>query len=197
MTLANGVATFSGLSYDKAETMNLSFSGNAANVTSATSSNVTVSPAAASQLVITQQPSANATAGVAFGTQPVVKEEDAFNNVITSDSTHTVTAARGSVGTASLQGSNLTVTLANGVATFSGLFYDKAETMNLSFSGNAANVTSATSSNVTVSPAAASQLVITNSRRPPPLPAWPSARSRSWPRRTPSITSSPATARTP
>ena len=63
-----------------------------------------VSPAAASQLVITQQPSATATAGVAFATQPVVEEEDAFGNVITSDSTHTVTAAR-STGTASLQGS--------------------------------------------------------------------------------------------
>ena len=49
----------------------------------ATSNTVVVSPAAASQLVITQQPSATATAGVAFATQPVVKEEDAFGNVIT------------------------------------------------------------------------------------------------------------------
>ena len=63
-------------------------------MTSATSNNVVVSPAAASQLVITQQPSATATAGVAFATQPVVEEEDPFGNVITSDSTHTVTAAR-------------------------------------------------------------------------------------------------------
>ena len=70
-----------------------------------------VSAATASQLVITQQPSATATAGVAFATQPVVIEEDQFGNVITTDSTHTVTAATGSQGTASLQGSNLTVTL--------------------------------------------------------------------------------------
>ena len=96
VTLASGVATFSGLSYNKAETMNIAFSTNAGGVTTATSSNIVVSPAAASQLVITTQPSATATAGVAFATQPVVKEEDAFGNVITSDSTHTVTAARGS-----------------------------------------------------------------------------------------------------
>ena len=36
-------------------------------------------------------------------------------------STSTVTAARGPVGTGSLQGGNLTVTLVNGVATFNGL----------------------------------------------------------------------------
>ena len=96
VTLANGVATFSGLSYNKAETMNIAFTTNAGSFTSATSNNIVVSPAAASQLVITTQPSATATAGVAFATQPVVKEEDAFGNVITTDSTHTVTAARGS-----------------------------------------------------------------------------------------------------
>ena len=87
------MATFSGLSYNTAETMTIVFSTNASGVAPATSSNVVVSPAAASQLVITQQPSATATAGVAFATQPVVEEEDAFGNVITSDSTHTVTAA--------------------------------------------------------------------------------------------------------
>ena len=127
VTLADGVATFSGLSYDTAETMTIGFSTNAGSFT-ATSGNVVVSPAAASQLVITQQPSATATAGVAFTVQPVVKEEDAFGNVVTSDSTHTVTAAR-SAGASSLQGSNLTVTLASGMATFSGLSYNTAETM--------------------------------------------------------------------
>ena len=157
---ASGVATFSGLFYDKAETMNIAFSTNAGGVSAATSGNIVVSPAAASQVVISQQPSATAKAGVAFATQPIIKEEDAFNNVISSDSTHTVTAARGSTGTASLQGSSLTVTLASGVATFSGLFYDKAETMNIAFSTNASGVSSATSGNVVVSPAAASQLVI-------------------------------------
>ena len=126
----------------------------------ATSGSIVISPAAASQLVVTQQPSATATAGVAFTTQPVVKEEDQYGNVVTTDSTSTVTAARGGVGTASLQGSNLTVTLVNGVATFAGLSYNKAETMDLGFTTNASGVSSTSSSNILVSPAAASQLVI-------------------------------------
>src|SRR5262249_46628333 len=108
VSLAGGVVTFSGLSYNVAEAMNTAFSTNAGAFT-ATSSDVVVSPAAASQLVVTTQPSATATAGVAFTTQPVVKLEDAFGNVITSDSTHTVTAARGNHGTAALQGGPLTV----------------------------------------------------------------------------------------
>src|ERR1019366_9641915 len=88
VTLAGGVATFSGLAYNVAETMNLSFTTNAGAFTAASNS-IVVSPAAASQLVITTQPSSTATAGVAFVQQPVVKEEDAFGNVVTTDSTHT------------------------------------------------------------------------------------------------------------
>jgi hypothetical protein len=159
VTLNQGVATFSGLFYDVAEAMNLSFSTNAGAFTT-TSNDVVVSPATASQLVITQQPSATATAGVPFTTQPVVKEEDPFGNVITTDSVHTVTSARGNHGTGNLQGSGQTVTFNQGVATFSGLFYNVAEAMNLGFSTNAGSFTT-TSSDVLVSPAAASQLVIT------------------------------------
>src|SRR5271157_3382689 len=155
-TVSGGVATFTNLADDTAETMNIAFTTNASGVSSATSSNVVVSPATASQLVITQQAWSTATAGVAFTTQPVVAEEDQFGNVETGDSTHTVTAA--STGTASLLGT-ATVTLVNGVATFSGLSYIKAETIALNFTTNAGSF-SATSSNVVVSPAATSKLVI-------------------------------------
>ena len=159
VTLINGVATFSGLSYNLAETLNLSFGTNAGSFT-ATSDDILVSPAAATHLEITQQPSTTATAGVAFITQPVVKEEDAFDNVINTDSTHTVTVTRGNKGAASLQGSQLTATLANGVATFSGLYYDVAETLNLSFATNAGSFT-ATSDDILVSPADAFKLEVT------------------------------------
>ena len=118
-----------------------------------TSGLVTITPAAADQLVVSTQPSATATAGIAFGTQPVVKEEDTYGNVITSDSVHTVTVARGSLGTGSLLGSPLTVTLSSGVATFSGLYYDVVQTMNLGFSTNAGAFT-ATSNSIAVNPAA-------------------------------------------
>jgi hypothetical protein len=121
------------------------------------SSNITVTAAASSKLVVTQQPSTMATAGVAFAAQPVVAEEDQFGNLENSDSTHTVTVALGNHGTATLQGSQLTLTLQNGIASFSGLSYDKAETMNLGFRTSAGSFT-ATSNDVVVSAAAANHL---------------------------------------
>src|SRR5207245_1875750 len=137
VTLSNGVATFAGLSYNVAETTNIKFTTNAG-IFTATSNNIVVSPSAAgaSQLVVTTQPSATATAGAAFAAQPVVKEQDQYVTVITTDSTSTVPAARRITGTAALQGANLTVTLSNGVATFSGLSYNVAETMNIKFTTN-------------------------------------------------------------
>src|SRR5262249_50184698 len=147
-TVSGGVATFTNLADKKAETISLKFTSGS--LTKAISSNIVISPAAASQLVVTQQPSATATAGQAFAAPPIVKEEDLFGNVIASDSTHTVTAA--STGTASLQGTNLTVTFAGGVATFSGLFYDKAETITLRFTTDAGGVSSATSNTIVVRP---------------------------------------------
>jgi hypothetical protein len=150
VTMVKGVVRFSGLYYDKAQAMNIVFTTNATGVTPITSRIVVVSPAAASKLVITQQPSATATVGVAFAVQPIVKEEDEYGNLITSDSTHTVTAARGSLGTGTLQGSNLSVTLVKGVAALSGLYYNKAETMNIVFTTNARGVSKVTSRKVVV-----------------------------------------------
>ena len=100
-TVSGGIATFTNLGDDTAETITLKFSSG--NLTAPTSAGIVVSPAAASKLVVTQQPSAAATAGASFITQPVVKEEDPFGNVITSDSTHTVTVARGTLGTAAIE----------------------------------------------------------------------------------------------
>ena len=158
-TVSGGVATFTNLGDDRAEPITLLFASG--NLTTATSGNIVVSPAAASKLVVTQQPSSSAIAGIPFATQPVVKEEDQYGNVITTDSAHTVTAARGAIGTDTLLGGPLTVTLSGGVATFGGLSYDKAETMNISFTTNASGVSSTASNNIIVSPANASKLVIT------------------------------------
>ncbi len=165
VTLVNGVATFpaSDLTYDVAETMNLRFTSNLGAVAATTSNSIVVSPNVATQLVVTQQPSVTVVAGVAFPTQPVVKEEDLYGNVITSDSTHTVTAATGTQGTAVLQGGSLTRTLVNGVATFPAgdLFYNVAQTMNITFSTNAGGFTT-TSNNIVVSPAAANYFLATS-----------------------------------
>ena len=166
LTFVNGIAAFSDLSYNKAETISIGFATNASGVAATTSSSIIVTAATASQLVILTQPSSTATAGVAFATQPIVAEEDAFGNIITSDSTHTITATRGSHGNASLQGATLTLTLANGIATFTGLAYDKAEAMNITFTTSAGGVNAATSDDVLVSPAAASKLTVTTQPSP-------------------------------
>ena len=155
-----GSHEFTGVVLETAGNQTITATDTANHTVAGTSPAVTVSAATASQLYISQQPSPTATAGVVFTIQPVVKEEDQYGNVITGDSTHTVTAARGNIGTAGLQGSNLTVTLANGVATFSGLSYDKAETMDIGFSADAGGVSSTTSQPIVVSPAAASQVAI-------------------------------------
>jgi len=132
-------------------TVNDGFGGNDYTVTTQEASG-TITPAAASQLFIAQEPSSPTVAGLAFSPQPIVTEEDPFGNVITSDNSSTVTAARGSLGTATLMGSNLTVRLVSGVATFSGLSYNKAEKMDISFTSNAEGVSSVTSNSIVVTP---------------------------------------------
>ena len=92
MTASGGIATFTNLADDTAETITLHFTSSPV-LTAATSSNIVVSPAAASQLVINTQPSPTATAGVAFGTQPVVYVEDQYGNLETGDNATQVTAA--------------------------------------------------------------------------------------------------------
>jgi Bacterial Ig-like domain (group 3) len=154
-TVVGGVATFTNLYDDTAGTITLEFSEG--NLPTVTSSAIIVGPSDAAKLVVGQQPF-SLTAGQNFG--PVVDEVDQFGNVITGDSTSTVTVARGPVGTANVQGGNLTVTLVDGVATFSDLVYDTAETMDLVFSSNASGVSAVTSGKIVVTPAAATQLVI-------------------------------------
>ena len=152
--VSGGVATFMNLADNKAGTISLSFSSGS--LTSAISNNIVISPATASQWVIHTQPSAMATAGVPFGAQPVVYEEDEFGNLETGDSSTEVTATLHS-GTGPLLGSS-TVTVSGGVATFANLADNKAETISLDFQG--VGLTAGPSSRIAVSPASASQLVI-------------------------------------
>jgi streptogramin lyase len=159
-TASNGVATCSGLSMTKAAsgyTLYASSDGYGWGITNA----VTVTPAAPSQLVLTRQPSAAATAGQPFATQPVVSEEDAYGNVVTGDNSTVITAALAS-GAGPLQ-ETTSVTISGGVATFTNLADNKAETLTLQFS--CGGLTSSPSSAIVVSPAAATQLVIT--QQPP------------------------------
>ena len=156
VTASGGVATFSGLTLTTAGsgyTLVATSSGLGERVTNA----ITVTPAAASQLVIQTQPSATATAGQAFTTQPVVEETDQYGNVETSRQHHGGHGRACSSGTGPLQGTT-TATVSGGIATFTNLADNTAETITLKFTGG--SLTPATSRTIVVSPAAASQLVI-------------------------------------
>ena len=152
VTVQGGVATFAGLADSTAETITLDYSAGNLN---AGPSTVVINPAAATKLVIQTQPSATATAGQAFASQPVLYLEDQYNNLETGDNTTSVTVTLGS-GTGPLQGTKV-VTVQGGVATFAGLADNKAEAITLNYS--AGNLTAGPSS-VVISPGAASKLVI-------------------------------------
>ena len=154
VTVADGVATFTDLSTKTAGTMMLAF--NSAGLTGASSNTIVISPAAASQIVIQTQASSTATAGVPFGTQPVIAEEDQYGNLETGDNSTQVTVSLAS-GTGPLKGTTK-VTVAGGIATFAGLYDDTAETISLNFSGG--GFTAGPSTDIAVMAAAASQLIV-------------------------------------
>ena len=111
---------------------------------------------AASQLVIHAEPSATATAGQPFSVQPVIYEEDVFGNLITTDNSTIVTASIAS-GAGPLQGTT-SVTMTGGIATFTNLADDTAETITLAFSGN--GFTAGPTPSISIATAAPSKLVI-------------------------------------
>ena len=118
---------------------------------------LTNTPAAATQLAIHTQPSATASAGVAFSTQPVVYVEDQYGNLETGDNATQVTAASLPMGSGPLQGTT-TVTASGGIATFTNLADNNAETITIQFTSSPV-LTAATSNSIVVT-APATQLVI-------------------------------------
>ena len=153
---ASGVATFSGLALNAlAGPYTLTFSDGG--LTTAQSNTITVSTGAATQLVVTTQPSGAAN-GSALTGQPVVKVEDSGGNVVTSASgTMTATINTGTGG-AITAGS--TATISSGVATFSTLTMTgvAGNSYSLQFSNGTLSVNSST---FTMTFGNATQLVIT------------------------------------
>ena len=159
---ASGVATFSGLALNAlAGPYTLTFSDGG--LTTAVSGTITVSTGAATQLVITTQPSSTDASGAALGTQPVVKVEDSGGNVVTSVSSGTASASIASGSGGSIAAGGTSGTFSNGVATFSGLALNgvNGTAYTLTFTGD--SFTSAASTSITVSTGAATQLVFTTS----------------------------------
>src|SRR5204863_1393548 len=102
VTPSSGVGSFSGLFVTNAAS-NVTLTFSSGSLTPTTSSAITVSAGSAAQLVITQQPSPTATAGSLFAQQPVIRVQDSFGNLRTSDNTTLVSATR-NLGSATLQG---------------------------------------------------------------------------------------------
>ena len=146
------MATFTDLTDDTAGTLGFDFGGGGLTIGPSTS--LVVSPAAASQWVVHAQTSPSAVAGQPFAAQPVVYEEDRYGNLETSDDGTEVTATL-AVGVGPLQGT-ITTTVAGGVATFSGLADDKAETIALQFSGGGLAGATANAIAIAAAPACAS-----------------------------------------
>jgi hypothetical protein len=136
------VATFSGLTLNKAAsgyTLVVTSSGLGEGVTNA----ITVTPAAASKLVITQQPPGTVKVNTGFGFQASI--EDTYGNVVTTAG-NTVKVAFANNPTGATLGGTLTVTASQGVAAFSGLTINKVGsgyTLQVTSSGLSSAVTNA------------------------------------------------------
>jgi streptogramin lyase len=156
VSASNGVATFTGLTLDTvgSDYVYQATGGDLAVSTSA----ISVVPGAASSFKVTTEPPTQVTAGEKFGF--VVTAYDAYNNVATGFS-GTLTAAilhDPTGGLASLGGS-LNAPATNGVATFSQLTLTKAA-VGYTLEASNGGASAASTGSVTVSAAAASQLVV-------------------------------------
>ncbi len=141
-TASQGVASFSGLTLTVAAN-GYTLAASSSGVSGSTSSAISVTPAAATQLVITQQPPASVFVNSTFGLNVAI--EDAYGNVVTSDS-NKVKVALDNNPTGAKLGGTLTLTPSNGVASFSGLTISKVGsgyTLELTSSGLISAVTSA------------------------------------------------------
>jgi uncharacterized protein YccT (UPF0319 family) len=161
-TNGSGEASFTNLAITGAAgDRTLTFS--ATGLTGATSSTITITAGAASQLTITTQPSSAAQSGVAFAQQPVVQVRDASGNPV-SQAGVTVTAAI-ATGAGTLGGTLTATTNGSGETSFTNLaITGTAGDRTLTFS--ATGLTSATSGTITITPGAATQLTITTQPSP-------------------------------
>jgi predicted secreted protein len=163
----NGTATFTNLRSDTAGAKTLSATAalGSPTLSVATSTTFTVSAATASTLVFSTQPG-SATAGSAFGTQPVVKTQDSFGNdsTVGLGASRNVTVAIAS-GTGTVQGTatlDIGTAAGNGTIIYTNLRIDAAGAKTLSATAAAGSPTlaAANSNSFTVSPAAAAGIVL-------------------------------------
>lgn len=160
----NGLVTFTGCSINNLG-VGYRITAAATGLTSAISGLFDV----ADRLAFTTQPSATTSAGVAFGTQPVVAVRSGASNTAVNDQATIVTlsikAGTGATGAILSCTGGLSKTVVNGVATFTGCAIDKISPTSpanpYKIVASAANLTSAESTNVAITAGAASKLGFT------------------------------------
>ncbi len=150
-----GVATFSTLNITTAGPYTFTLTDGS--LTSATTAvPITITPAAAAKVVFGQTPS-DAVAGVAVGPTVTAQVEDAFNNVVTTDTSKVTISVNTGPTNAAITGT-AQVAAVHGVATFTGISLSLAGT-NYKLALADGSLTGATSSTFKVTPAAAAKLV--------------------------------------
>src|SRR4029079_6355970 len=149
-----GVATFSGLSIDKAGN-GYTLSASASGLTGAKSSSFNITAVAANKLAFSVQPS-NTTAGAAITPAVKVEVRDANGNVVTSSSASATLTIGTNPSSGTLSGTK-TVAAVNGVATFSDLSIDKAGT-GYTLGAASPGLTGDTSSSFNITPGTANRV---------------------------------------
>jgi hypothetical protein len=157
VTATAGVATFSTLSIDKVGD-GYTLSATAGGVTGATSDAFKITPAAATHLVFSQQPT-SAIAGASISPAVTVSALDAFANVDTAYVANIVMTIGANPGGGTLSGS-ASVAAVHGVSTFGNLSINKSG-IGYTLHAASGSLTDVTSGTFDISPAALSQLVFT------------------------------------
>jgi hypothetical protein len=159
-TISNGVATFSGLTIDRAAT-GYTIQATSAGLSATTTQAFDVQPSAPVQLAVTAQPDPLITAGTEFGL--TVSAEDGFGNLVPFFVGPVTVALAANSGGGSL-GGTLTIAADAGVATFSGLTLTTAGT-GYTLQVTSSLLTPGLTSPFNVTPAEPSRLVV--SAQPP------------------------------
>jgi hypothetical protein len=152
VSAVNGVASFSGLSIDKAGT-GYRLAAASSGLTNGTSATFNITAGPAVKVGFTRNPS-GARGGTAFTTQPLVAVQDLSGNTVTTSNAQ-ITVAIGTNPSGGILSGTKTIIAVSGVATYSGLSIDKVGT-GYTLVATSAGLSSGTSAafNVTVGVAA-------------------------------------------
>jgi hypothetical protein len=156
----NGVATFSGLSIDKAGTA-YTLAATDGGLTGATSNSFNITVGAAAKLVFSTQPGGG-TAASAWAQQPAVTVQDAGGNPVTGSSASITLAIGTNPGGGTLTCTANPRAASSGVATYAGCKINKAGT-GYTLTATATGLTSATSSPFDIVAGPGTKLAFTSS----------------------------------